>query len=82
MFWVQEEVFTLPSRFHMESIWNGVECPHSMDCSMDYFLAGSPALDAIFIHQSGILPNSLHTCIWAIPDHPKKTHIAMGAGAH
>ena len=32
----------------------------------------SSALDTIFIYQSGLLPNSLHKCIWAIPDHPKK----------
>jgi len=39
-----------------------------------------PALDAIFIHQYGILPNSLHTCIWAKPDQPKKQSIAVVPG--
>ena len=30
--------------------------------------------------KTGILPNSLHKCIWAIPDHPKKWSIAMVLG--
>jgi len=58
------EVFTLPGRFHMESIWNGVECPHSMDCSMDYFLAGSPLVFLFHIHYGFHME-----CPWNTPFH-------------